>query len=240
MTGAGKSSDGFQIRPHHVGDAADLRRLQQIVHRRPSIPPALTQRLQGHVQTGFVAVLEAVGNGLGEGVDPDRDAVDAMFLDAEREGAAGKPDDPQRGVLHFRPAGLDVDRQPDFVRGLRGHLVELEGREEADDAVRHALAGLGQRLVLTRIGVGQHVQAPTGPIQDAAAVEADQVFAWNPGSTQFQSLIMCHPDFLGKHTNSARFSRFLVGKLSASQVGLSDRISAHSIQFAVLMTKALT
>ena len=53
--------------------------------------------------------------------------------------------------------GFPVDPEPDLERGLGGQPVESEGRDQADDPVRHPLASLGQVVVLSHIGVGQDV-----------------------------------------------------------------------------------
>ncbi len=65
-----------------MGDAADLGVMPELVAGGATVAAALAQRLQRNVQPDLVAVLEAVGNGLGDRVHADRDAIDGVDLDA--------------------------------------------------------------------------------------------------------------------------------------------------------------
>lgn len=56
----------FEVRAHNLCDTTDLSVEPQLVHRRPSLAPGLTQRLQGNIKPNFRAVFEAVRDGFGK------------------------------------------------------------------------------------------------------------------------------------------------------------------------------
>jgi len=58
--------------------------------------------------------------------------------------------------------------------------VELEGREQANDAGRHAKGGLDERVVLGHLGVRQAVEAATDSVDHALFDEARQGLPADP------------------------------------------------------------
>ena len=65
MRQVGSCRDAFKVRAHDVGHAVNGGVAPQRIHRQFALSPPITQRFQRHVPTDFVAVLEAVGRGLG-------------------------------------------------------------------------------------------------------------------------------------------------------------------------------
>ena len=59
--------------------------LPELIHGEALGPPTLTQRLQGQIQTDFIAVFKTVGERFGRFVNFDFHAFDDMRLDAEGE-----------------------------------------------------------------------------------------------------------------------------------------------------------
>src|SRR3989442_6798858 len=90
------SRERLQIRPHHIAHAADAGCLPQLVHRSPSLSPAVAQGFQGHVQAYLIAELEAVGDGLGRAVDLDSSTFDPTRFDVAGESRPRKADDAKR------------------------------------------------------------------------------------------------------------------------------------------------
>jgi hypothetical protein len=58
------------------------------IHGEAPRPPGLAQRLESHVHTDFVAVLEGIRDGLCDAVHAHRLALDAVSLDAFSQGIA--------------------------------------------------------------------------------------------------------------------------------------------------------
>src|SRR5438445_3633885 len=103
------SRERLQIRPHHIAHAADAGCLPQLVHRGPSLSPAVPQAFQSHVQAYLMAELEAVGHRLGRAVDLDPNAFDPMRFDAAGESRPRKADDAKRWIFFLRVPGVPVD-----------------------------------------------------------------------------------------------------------------------------------
>ena len=76
---------------------------------------------------------------------------------------------------------------PDLGRGLRGQRVEAEGRQQANDPVRYALARLDQALMLAGLGIGQDVDAPARAIEYPLGQEANEVLTRDVMSGQIPS-----------------------------------------------------
>jgi hypothetical protein len=85
---------------------------------------------------------------------------------------------PWRRVERWCPC-LERKRDPYLVGQLSGEFVELKCRNQADHALGNALANLHKGLVLRRLRVGEHVQAPRGLLQHAFIAEASKVLTGN-------------------------------------------------------------
>lgn len=60
----------LEIRAHYVGDPANFGETPEVVGRGLFLCACIFQRVQRDVESDLVAVLEAVGDGLGHAVDP--------------------------------------------------------------------------------------------------------------------------------------------------------------------------
>src|SRR5260221_3118910 len=72
----------LEVGPHHTLYSADSGVKVHLIHGEAPRPPGLAQRLECHVQTDFVAVLEGIRDGLCDAVHAHRLALDAVSLDA--------------------------------------------------------------------------------------------------------------------------------------------------------------
>ena len=130
--------------------------------------------------TDLVPVLEAIGDGLGNGVDPDGDTLEHVPFDSGGEGGTREPDEPHRQVPGLWATGFRVDGGPNPERTLRPDIVEAQRGEEADHAVRDALGHLHERVVLGDIDIRKAVQPARDPDQGAIAHHPIQRGARNP------------------------------------------------------------
>ena len=73
---------------------------------------AITQCLDGYVQSNVPAVLEAVGHGLCGIGHANLNAFDVVMLHIGSEGTARGIDDPDRRVFDLGPAASAVDHDP--------------------------------------------------------------------------------------------------------------------------------
>jgi hypothetical protein len=63
-----------------LGHRADLGGSPKLVHIGHTLTEAITKGLERDIETEFIAVLEAVGHGLGGGVNLDRHALNFMSV----------------------------------------------------------------------------------------------------------------------------------------------------------------
>jgi len=148
----------------------------KIVDPAAPVSSALLERLQGHVQTDLVAVLETVHHRPGWSGHLDRNPLDPMFLDPLRHAAAGEAHDAQRGIVDARPGGGPFQRHPDFMGILGADLVEAKSREQTDDTVGNKFGRLGHAVVSGDVGVGRHIKTAAGPHHQTLLAEPAQVF----------------------------------------------------------------
>src|SRR5437016_13965015 len=73
--------DGFEIRAHHVRDAAYGRIPPQFVHGAPLGAPAVAEGFQRDVGADLAPILEAVRHRLGGVVNADLHAVNVVLFD---------------------------------------------------------------------------------------------------------------------------------------------------------------
>jgi hypothetical protein len=123
-----------------------------------------------------VAVLEAVRQRLGDAVDAHLHALDDVLLQPTGIRCSREPRDLQRQIRSGL-AGTLRDREPDPVGALGAELVEAQRREQADHAVRHALAGLDQAVMLGENLIDGQVEAPADPLQFPALPQPVEVRA---------------------------------------------------------------
>ena len=102
--------------------------MKHVVHVHASASSRLAQRFEGDIEPDLVPVLEEIGDGLGDGEDPDGGALDFMMLDAVGQRRARKADDPQWWETWRGLARPWIDREPDFPGILYGETVEYERR----------------------------------------------------------------------------------------------------------------
>src|ERR1700722_20500986 len=96
----------------------------------------ILQRLHGDLSSDLVAVLEAIGHGLSRRINSHRHAVDLVRFRAFCQRSTGEIDRSHRKWRAPRPPGMDIERNPNFRRGLRRQPVELEPTANAYDPLR--------------------------------------------------------------------------------------------------------
>jgi hypothetical protein len=70
------------------------------------------------------------------------------------------------------------------VGELRGELVDLEGRKQADHPLRHLLGDLGQGVLRRGVVVAGHVEAASLSLHEALAKKTVDPAAWDPSGLQ--------------------------------------------------------
>ena len=96
-----------------------------------------------------------------------------MRLDPVAEKLVGKADNAQRRVVDLGLPFFRTDSDPDPTWHLVGDTVEGEGRDEADDALGHALGGFGKAMIAVRGGVRELIEP--------AAELGDEALPFQPG-----------------------------------------------------------
>src|ERR1700675_3115166 len=114
----------LEIRPHHTLYSADSGVTVHLIHGEAPRPQGLAQRLQSHVQTDFVAVLEGIRDGLCDAVHAHRLALDAVSLDAFSQCIATEPHNMEARIGQRWTAAATVERDPNFMRKLSADLGE--------------------------------------------------------------------------------------------------------------------
>jgi len=75
---------------------------------------------------------------------------------------------------------LPVERNPNFMRFLRGEAMELKSGEKADYTTRRLFGSHCQAVVLGDGRAGKEVDPAAGSAQDSAAIKAQKSLAGNP------------------------------------------------------------
>jgi hypothetical protein len=96
-------------------------------------------------------------------------ALDGSALYSLPQGSIREADDSKRRIGHGRLARLCADSEPDLERCLRSQVMELERREQADDAMGNKGSGRGQTTVLRGLEPSRSVEAPTDLLELARA-----------------------------------------------------------------------
>ena len=130
---------------------------------------SLAQGFHRHIQTIFVAELEAVRHCFGGGIDGYSQPIplnmfNAVFVCFVRHLNANW----SRAAWQLWKPAANADGHPKFVRGLRGEIVETQGGQEADDKVRP----LGQKRLDFRHGADVHVFRGIHPLAQAFKTSA--------------------------------------------------------------------
>jgi hypothetical protein len=135
------------------------------------LAPILRERLDGDVNADLIPILETVGYGFCRRCDPNLDALDGVRFYTVGECRPRKPDHAQRWPVCAGLSGFDSERDPDFVRRLRGDLVKAESREKAHDAGRDPHACLDERVMVGDLARWSGVQSASDPFEDALCHE---------------------------------------------------------------------
>ena len=88
------------------------------------------------------------------------DLNDRPVLDAEFQEARSRPGQLQARGLELGGLAPASDSDPDCARQLRGELVEGQRGDQVDHRTGHTRGHFDQRVVLSDVGLGMHVEAP--------------------------------------------------------------------------------
>lgn len=143
---------------------------------------SLPKGFDGHVDSNFVPVLEAIGHGLRSPVYMEWNSLGLVRLDSFTESAAREPHDPEGGRCNSRFVGLEVDCYPDFVRILRRQAVEPKCRQKANDTAGNEFRGDSQTVMFCDGRSGESVDAAGRANQQPFTIEAKQGFPGDPAS----------------------------------------------------------
>ena len=154
------SPDRIQVGLHDACDPAVSRETGKIVGAAAVLSGEVPQRLDGDIDADLVAVLEAVRDRLGGGIDPQGDSFGPMGLDPFRQGWAGEASDPQPRIIERRTARLLRESDPDLGRRLSRQVMEPERGEKTEHRPRNTPGNLCKRVFRRRFMVGQRVDAP--------------------------------------------------------------------------------
>lgn len=149
--------------------------MREIICGATPLSPALPKSLQGHFKTDFVPVLEAIGNGLGQRIDPHRYPFNLMLLDTFCLWETREANDTKGRIVNAWFTRFPINRHPHLVGRLRPYVVETERSEETNHPMWDALRGLGKRMILRHVCVRGHVEAPARPHQHAFGNETADV-----------------------------------------------------------------
>jgi len=119
----------------------------------------IPQSLKRDLRANLVAVLEAVGHGLGRGVDPYRHAIDRMHLEPFGQSGSGEIHRPHWKGCRARLPGVIAQCEPDFRRCLHREPMEPELTEQAYDSCRNCARDLGQAPMSGNLTVRQCIKA---------------------------------------------------------------------------------
>lgn len=169
-----RSPDTFEVGAHHVGHSAYLGETPDVVDGGLAARTGVFQRLQRHIQTDLVAVLEAVRHGLGHAVHAEPDTVAFDLLNPCRVGIA-------RELHHLDGRVVDTGRvaaprhgDPDLTRQLRGQLMKLQRREQAEHRLRYLGGDGAKALEFRNLCIRQTVQATPHLLQQTRGGQARQ------------------------------------------------------------------
>lgn len=115
----------LKIGAHHVGDATNLGVMPYFVGADFSAGTGILEGLDGDIETDLVPVLEAIGDGLGDPIDPQLDLVALKNLYALRIGIPGELDHLDRRIVDSWDMATARHGDPDLVRELGGQFMEL-------------------------------------------------------------------------------------------------------------------
>jgi hypothetical protein len=98
-----------------------------------------SQHLYSEVAAKFLAVLEAVSDGLCRAVNSNRNAINSYILDSLCQCLAGESDDAQLQATGHRLFRFEVDGHPNRSRVKWKKAVEPDCGLQANDAMGYAL-----------------------------------------------------------------------------------------------------
>jgi hypothetical protein len=132
------------------------------------------QGFEGYVESNLPAVFEEVGQGLGDAVHSQRTTLDLVFLDPFAERVAAEADEPHRREVERRLARAAFRGDPDLGRKLCPDFVELQGREEAEDAFGHGARDDEEAMVLRHLVIHGHVLSRRDALEETVSHEPRQ------------------------------------------------------------------
>ena len=137
----------------------------ELVERKTSFAPCLSESFERYVEADLVSVLEGVSQGLGDAVDPYVLAFDVVAFDTRGERLAGEADDPERRITKARLTRTAIDRHPDFRWKLGSDPVEAQRREQADDTTWDGPSGNRQAMMFRDGSIRTTVLAASDPLE---------------------------------------------------------------------------
>lgn len=120
-------------------------------------------------------MLETIGDGLGDAINTQRDLITFVHFDALGVGFAGELDHLDRGIFDPGSVAPSKHGNPDLARQLRGQLMKLQCRQQAENSLWHADGHGDQTLMFGKRTLRESVEAATCLFQLAARSEARQV-----------------------------------------------------------------
>src|SRR5690349_6589381 len=110
-------------------------------------PYKVSKRFDCYIDTYFVAILEAVGYGLGRRIDPDIYTFYSMVFDALRKGSTRKASYAKARIIELGLASLRGKGDPHLRWGLSCQFMKPEGGEQTKDAPRNSFGDLRKRVI---------------------------------------------------------------------------------------------
>src|SRR5580692_11519302 len=157
----------LEVGPHHTLYSADSGVSVHLIHGEAPRPPGLAQRLESHVQTDLVAVLEGIGDGFGDAVHAHCLAFDAVSLDAISQCLSAKAHNTEARIAQRGAAATTVECNPNLMRKLSADLMKAQCGQQADHCLRRPCGSECETVMLGHWGIGEPVASPCNPSESA-------------------------------------------------------------------------
>ena len=125
--------------------------MPEFVSSRFFLSPNVAQSFESDIETDFIAIFKAIGDGFRRIINAQRDTFYFVRFDAVAESRARKAKNikRQRGDLRFPRRSLNSE--PDFKRILRRQFVKAQSRQQTNHAFRDEPRRFQKTLPLVKI-----------------------------------------------------------------------------------------